>query len=244
MVQRQMFQHGHQMFIQNVETEVEEMFWADPNIHILHQQFAAKYIAGFEVRGAIRKRLGWRWATAVPGVSTSGCAGSLGPFLRQPELRALPPAGAQHQAVRGQAQEREELDQSRRSQSAGFAASRFPPPRPSGTCLLRPSTHPPTCLRASPLPSVRQRRPPAAAQRRPPLWPNGAPIGAAPREPALVPHGARPERPLDADVRQRCTVDPAGDPSLHSSVAPSAAANVGCTRAVGECGLHTLRCRA
>ena len=123
-VQRQMFQHGHQMFIQNVETEVEEMFWADPNIHILHQQFAAKYIAGFEVRGAIRKRLGWRWATAVPGVSTSGCAGSLGPFLRQPELRALPPAGAQHQAVRGQAQEREELDQSRRSQSAGFAASR------------------------------------------------------------------------------------------------------------------------
>ena len=156
-VQRQMFQHGHQMFIQNVETEVEEMFWADPNIHILHQQFAAKYIAGFEVSGAIRKRLGWRWATVESGVSTSGCAGSLGPFLRQPELRALPPAGAQHQAVRGQAQEREELDQSRRSQSAGFCGLALPSPRPSGTCLLRPSTHPPACAPLL-LPSVRQRR--------------------------------------------------------------------------------------
>ena len=158
-VQRQMFQHGHQMFIQNVETEVEEMFWADPNIHILHQQFAAKYIAGFEVRGAIRKRLGWRWATAVPGVSTSGCAGSLGPFLRQPELRALPPAGAQHQAVRGQAQEREELDQSRRSQSAGFAASRsLLHVRPGLACFVR-APNPPACAPLL-LPSVRQRRPP------------------------------------------------------------------------------------
>jgi hypothetical protein len=128
-VQRQMFQHGHQMFIQNVETEVEEMFWGDPNVHILHDSFAAKYVAGFEVSKSHRHAFGQDrsrpWTTQARWLLLTGprplrCAGDLGPFLWEPELRAVPPIGTQHQAVRREAQEREKLDQSGRSQSAAL----------------------------------------------------------------------------------------------------------------------------
>ena len=145
-VQRQMFQHGHQMFIQNVETEVEEMFWADPNIHILHQQFAAKYIAGFEVRGAIRKRLGMAlghsrvrrvhvWLRREFG-SFSSATRTAGPAASwRPTSSSSRPSSRTRGAGSKSAQSECRL--------CGLA---FPSPRPSGTCFLRPSTRLPARL--------------------------------------------------------------------------------------------------
>jgi len=45
--QRQMFQQGGRMFMRDVEVNLEEMFWGDQHVQILHQSFAAKLLGNF-----------------------------------------------------------------------------------------------------------------------------------------------------------------------------------------------------
>mmetsp|Transcript_4849 Transcript_4849/g.11241 ORF Transcript_4849/g.11241 Transcript_4849/m.11241 type:complete len:568 (-) Transcript_4849:105-1808(-) len=46
-MRQQMTRRGHQMYVQHVEVEIEEMFWGDPHVTILHQSFASGVLGGF-----------------------------------------------------------------------------------------------------------------------------------------------------------------------------------------------------
>lgn len=46
-MQRQMFQQGGRMYMKNVEVNLEEMFWGDPHVQMLHQSFAPKLLSNF-----------------------------------------------------------------------------------------------------------------------------------------------------------------------------------------------------
>ena len=45
---QQMVRQGMQMYVKHVQVDIEEMFWGDPHVTMLHQSFAPRVLGGFD----------------------------------------------------------------------------------------------------------------------------------------------------------------------------------------------------